>query len=46
MNKLKTIVVSGVVAAMSFVSVANSIELRAGVLQPIQLVTMEMLQRL
>ena len=31
MNKLKTIVVSGVVAAMSFVSVANSIELRAGV---------------
>jgi hypothetical protein len=30
MNKLKTIVVSGVVAAMSFVSVANSIEIRAG----------------
>jgi len=31
MNKLKTIVVSGLVAAMSFASIANSIEIRAGV---------------
>ena len=31
MNKLKTIVVSGIVAAMSFSSIANSIEIRAGI---------------
>ena len=30
MNKLKTILVSGIVAAMSFSSIANSIEFRAG----------------